>query len=181
MARINIFENGLVNHIVSVSSLVANSLSIQGIYMPGSLSFNNVAVVLSGSGGVSENLTLSFGLYSLNGSTLSLGNSASQSTVLTLNQTMFSWISLVTSATQDIIPGNWYLGMLGSTSLGGSWSLVMEQAASISQGTYGGPFIRGYYSASTGGLPSSIATSDMIKEGGGIASTSQYAYILIGA
>src|SRR3990167_1799342 len=176
MARINTFSNIPVLHNVSISSFVTGSLSIQGVYVPGSISFNNLVVLLSGSGVVSENITLSFGLYSLNGSTLSLANSASRATALTLNQIMFSWLSVATSATQDITPGNWYFGLLGAISLGGGFSFANVRALSISQGTYGGPFIRGYYSANTSALTASIATSDMVKEGGGVASTSQYIY-----
>ena len=179
--RINIFENLPVLHRGLQASLVANSLSIQGVYIPGSISFNTIAIYLSGSGGVSENLTIRFGLYSLNGSTLSLANSASLQTALSLGQIMNSILTLNTSATQDITPGNWYLGIVGETSLGGSFSMVGAVSNSLGNGTYGGPFIWGYYSASTTGLPASIATSDMIKGGGGAANTALTSYILISA
>ena len=179
-ARLNILENFPLLHSNSNNVVNANSLSIQGVYIPGSISFNNLAVIISGSGGVSENFSLSLGLYSLNGSTLSLANSASRATALTLNQTMFSWLTMATSATQDITPGNWWLGIVVSTSLGSSFSLIRCRGATISNAIYGGPFIRGSYSTSTNGLPISMITSDLSKEGADAgASRNRAPYILI--
>lgn len=180
--RINVFANisgRLANEQVFVG---AASLNLWKYYFPGSLSFNNVALVISGSGGVSENLTLSFGLYSSTGSSLSLANSASLSAGLTLNQTTYGWFTMATSATQDITPGNWYLAMMSSTSLGGSWSVDAAQLIGVSNaGNYAGPFFGGYFSASTGVLPSSIATSDCIKADSDNGNSHIYPVVLISA
>ena len=180
--RLNIFENVPLLHTNMNFVLNVNTLSIQGVYIPGSISFNKLAVIVSGSGGVSENLSLSFGLYSLNGSTLSLANSASMGTDATLNQTFFSWLTFATSATQDITPGNWWLGMVASTSLGGSFSIVRDSGVTVKDAPYGGLFVRGSYSTSTDGLPVSMITSDLSKEGQGTGSSgTRDPYILISA
>ena len=167
MARLNIYyPPNFLNVAIALGLSGVGSLHIQGVEMPGSLSFNNVAMLFSGSGAVSENMSLSFGLYSLNGSTLSLANSASANTGLTLNQTAFSWISFATSATQDITPGNWYFAIMSSTTLGGNFSLEMyNRPVELSVAGYGGVFVRGLMSVSTGAMPGSIATSDILKEG----------------
>src|SRR3990167_3495353 len=160
--RLNIFENVPLLHTNMNFVLNVNTLSIQGVYIPGSISFNKLAVIVSGSGAVSQNLSLSFGLYSLNGSTLSLANSASRATALTLNQTMFSWLSFATSATQDITPGNWYLAYMNSTALGAGFSLVKGfNVLLFTEVQHQGLFVRGAYSVTTSAFPASIATSDM--------------------
>jgi hypothetical protein len=182
MARLNLFYSPpfLLNPI-ALDLASVGALHIQGVEIPGSLSFNNVAVILSGSGGVSEDMSLSFGLYSLNGSTLSLANSASMATGLTLNQTMFSWRTLATSATQDITPGGWYFAVMSSTSLGGSFSIEMlNRPIDMTHAGYGGNFARGILSVSTNAMPASIATTDLIKEGAN-TNANRHPYIIISA
>ena len=185
--RINIFNQPELLHRIATGTLVGGgSLHINGVEIPGSISFNNLAMILSGSGGVSEDISLSFGLYSLTGSTLSLANSASRNTGLTLNQTMFSWMTFATSATQDIAPGNWYFAVMSSTSLGGSFSLIENEGkADITGSAHGGIFVRGIMSVSTNAMPGSIATSDLLPEGhssiiAGLAGR-KYPYIIISA
>ena len=186
--RINIFEAGprLFHNVVTGTLLGEGSLHILGVEIPGSISFNNVAMIFSGSGAVSENLTLSLGLYSLNGSTLSLANSASAATGLTLNQTAFSWLTFATSATQDITPGNWYFAAMSSTSLGGGFSLVKNAGVvDLASSAHGGIFVRGIMTVSTNAMPASIATSDLYKEGDPSISAAiagrTHPYILISA
>lgn len=183
--RLNQFQNIPTLQMVILDHAMSNSnnqVQMHGVIIPGSISFNNVAILLSGSGGVSEDLSISFGLYSLTGSTLSLANSASRATGLTLNQTMFSWLSLATSATQDITPGNWYFGFLSLTTLGSSFSVVVNRAFNGNANNPAGIFVRGYHSVSTSELPASIATSDMVKE---FSSTNtnlvEFPYIIISA
>lgn len=185
--RINLFqtEPTLFNQVRTGTLIGAGSLHILGMEIPGSISFNTIAVIMSGSGAASENLSIYFGLYSLNASTvLSLANSASQATGLTLNQTAFSWITLATSATQDITPGNWYFAIMSSTSLGANFSFVNNFGkADITASAHSG-FARGIMSVSTNAMPSSIATSDMIGEGGNSNAElagRQYPYVLISA
>ena len=182
--RLNIFENIPVFHKVKNDILIItqSNLKIHAVDIPGSISFNTIAFLLSASGTTAKTLTLSFGLYSLNGSTLSLANSASRSTAPTANQ--FSWVTLETSATQDITPGSWYFGIITSSSGNSRFSLLMASnpEAGIT-GPYGGPFLRGINKTTTSALPASIATSDLVKEGGaeGSIGYSRVPYILISA
>lgn len=180
MPRINIFENYPLHAELAFSSLQSNGfLRIQGVFIPGSLSFNTVAFLMSASGTTAKTLTISFGLYSLTGSTLSLANSASQSSNPVANQG--SWVTLVTSATQDITPGNWYLAEIYSTSNNGNISLLKPFGVNP-QVTHAGAFFRGYYSATTSAFPASIATSDLRKEGAATGVVRYiYNYILISA
>ena|SRR3990167_3393687 len=152
--QINIFENApLIG--LNTTAVQAYSNYIHHVYIPGSISFNNIAVIWSATTG---NNSISFGLYSLNDSTLSLANSASQATSFN----GFSWVSLVTSATQNITPGDWYFGIIVSSS--GRVSIVRNVGRSATGGAYGGPFVIGVYSI-TSAMPSSIATSGISLEG----------------
>ena len=183
-ARINKFENIPLFQRMALQQIPGNgSLQIQGVYIPGSLSFNTVALMFSAQGTTAKTATISFGLYSLTGSTLSLANSASQSTNPTANQ--LSWVTLVTSATQDITPGNWYLAIMSSSSSNSRMSFICNTNAGdfLANGVYGGVFVRGFLSVSTSALPASIATSDLSKEGSGFANAAylNYPYILISA
>ena len=160
------------------------SLSFVPFLINDSISFNIINFVHRRTSNAADVLsfTLSFGLYSLNGSTLSLANSASRSTAPTANQ--FSWVTLETSATQDITPGSWYFGIITSSSGNSRFSLLMASnpEAGIT-GPYGGPFLRGINKTTTSALPASIATSDLVKEGGaeGSIGYSRVPYILISA
>lgn len=179
MARINIFENisalGLVQN---TNGWGAGSLQMHYVYMPGSLSFNQVAMLFSASGTTAKTATLSFGLYSLTGSTLSLANSASTSTAPTANTGL--WITFSTSAAQDITPGDWFFAFMSSTSSNGNLSVVANIHPTI-QRSHGGPFFRGYYTVTTTAFPASIATSDMAKEGNGAGDFTGTPYVLISA
>lgn len=184
--RLNLFKNIPNIHLVSLGVPNNNwqSLKIQGVYIPGSISFNSVAIILSKSGS-SATLSGSFGLYSLTGSTLSLANSASFAA--NSSTSFFSWLSLATSATQNITPGNWYLGFVFSTAGHSSFSILHNWTASGLEGAagaqYGGGLVRGYYSTTTGALPNSMNTSEFTKEGNisNAGSTLAYSYILISA
>lgn len=106
--------------------------------------------------------SLSLGLYSLNGSTLSLANSLSQtyaSTFTSANNALY--LSMTnTSATQNITPGTWYFGMLVSTG-GNSLQRVRGQLTVSAANAFPGGVIGGQYTASTTQLLASIATSDL--------------------
>ena len=130
--------------------------------MPGSLSFNNVIMPALGAGG-SKTHTVQFGLYSLNGSTLSLANSASYTA--SFSNTTLYWFTLATSTTQDITPGNWYFGFLHSCTNTNSQGFIGIGANFVWTGEYTGGYVRGALSVTTNVLPTSIATTDFNKEG----------------
>lgn len=182
MARINIFQNLPVLHLANTGLTVGfNTLFLQGVYIPGSISFNNVAVIVSvNRGGADMSITMSLGLYSLTGSTLSLANSAGNSFGFTADN--FSWRTLATSATQDISPGNWYLGFIRVSSGDDAMTVVHSPTfGGLAIVSHGGLFVRGIHSVSQTVMPSSIATSDLLKEIGGGTSFYYYPYILISA
>ena len=182
--KINIFENiPTLNNLANIA-WVNNTLSLVGVVLPGTISFNTVAMILNLSSTNSEQtISINFGLYSLNGSTLSLANSASYSTSLSSNQSSVGfYATFATSATQNINPGNWYFGLLptGTNTGGAARAFNNSRPLTFSGGIYVGVLVRGYLSVSTNALPASIATSDVNKEGSS-ANGQVYPYILISA
>lgn len=185
--RLNLFENFQGHADIIYGGLQSNNmLHIHAVNIPGSISFNNMAMIISGSAANGETLTgsLSFGLYSLNASTLSLANSGSFSTTFN-NAGSNMWATFVTSAVQDITPGTWFLAGMSNTSKAGALGVtfqVMKNNTFLMPSVliYGGPFFRGYYTATQTSMPASIATSDLNKDGPGSFGP-QHPYILIGS
>jgi hypothetical protein len=190
MARILQFQDfGMFHNPTFGVLLGAGSLHIRGVYVEGSLSFNNVAIPLR----VSQTntatastaaITMSVGLYSLNGASLSLANSASQSsTYRTTN--VASWLTLITSATQDITPGTWYIAVMSSSAGTGTVQHYMNVISPILDifGSPPGMFVRGYMSVGTNAMPGNIATSDCKKddETGAGSQTFHHPFVIITA
>ena len=132
------------------------TLSVHAVNIPLSLSFNYPVILVSrpNSGGQQ---TVRFGLYSLNGSTLSLANSASNSISFS---NAISWISMVTSATQNITPGAWYFALQFESSQTSDLSMYANSSINPGNAIPGG-FLMGRMTASTNAIPASIATSDL--------------------
>lgn len=148
------------------------TLSVHGVNIPLSISFNKPSILvnftLAAGNTVSRSLSYSFGLYSMNNGTLSLANSASRQETLTANAatSYTSWLSMVTSATQNISPGAWYFAMNISTAGGASGqNFIMGNSSNGFTPTLSAVFIYGRMTASTGAMPASIATSDLDKGG----------------
>lgn len=174
--RINQFNNVLYNQGAIASILGAGTLFIQGHVIPGSLSFNNVIFLVS-QASTAASITVSFGLYSLNGSTLSLANSASKGTNFGAG---LSWMSLITSANQDITPGNWFLALLSTTAGNANISFYGENVGvGFSEGVNAGNFVNGIMSVTTNGLPATIATSDLVKFGAATWNNTRAPYVII--
>lgn len=181
-ARLNIFEN-FPHHPYPLfnDGVASNGVpTFIGVYIPGSISFNTAAIKVSFSVGTSNSISFSFGLYSLNGATLSLANSASYSTQ---GITGFSWVTMATSAAQDITPGIWYLALQRSRNVAAaSFSYLQNLTADVINKPIGGPFIRGRATVSSAGMQATFATSDLQKEGSSsVNSTHVKPYILISA
>ena len=177
--QLQFFENFPGKHGGALLLASLNTLSIHAVNIPLSLSFNYPVIgwgrgaSTSGSGAA----TFSLGLYSLTGSTFSLANSASASdSFVSCSANYFVWVSLITSATQNISPGPWY------------FAYNIRQAGGAIGNFYGvnpvnpvnanPAMIRGRMTASTNALPASIATSDLDITGGD--ANRQY-YIIITA
>lgn len=179
--QLNFFEN-FPGHIGNTYGAFSNgTLSIHAVNIPLSISFNNVMALMSISSAALSALsaTLQFGLYSLNGSTLSLANSASNTVEHTNSAN--SWYSMVTSATQNISPGAWYFGVNfftgGIATDHSSASFYINQSGNLGNAVPVG-FIIGRVTASTNAMPASIATSDLDITG---SDATRQAYIIITA
>lgn len=177
--QIQFFENMPTKDGMSFHSLNSNgTLSIHAVNIPLSLSFNQIAVLLSASSAAASLYTgtIQFGLYSLNGSTLSLANSASANpTIIT---TALSWISMVTSATQNITPGAWYFALNALSGVGDHSLISFWGNTSINPGNSPPALIQGRMTVSTNAMPASIATSQLDISG---ADATRQPYIILTA
>ena len=185
--RLNTFESLPLLGDIQISAGVASNgyPSFYHVYIPGSISFNTLAMIGSFNIGATNSLSFSFGLYSLTGGTLSLANSGSFSTG---GVTGFSWITFGTSANQDITPGDWWFALQRSRNLAGaSFSFVACDPYSNDPNNGGivaqGIFARGVYTVTSAGMVNSVATSAMSKEGIGAlpAGHGIHPYIVISA
>ena len=161
--QLNFFENMVGRDGVSQRAYSMGTLSVHLVNIPLSISFNYPVFLMSfGSNALSNWIgDVQMGLYSMTGSTLSLANSANAAINVSTNG--ISWVSLVTSATQNISPGNWYFaaniltsGVLPHT------SASFFANSSINPGNADpSALMRGRMTASTNAMPASIATSDL--------------------
>ena len=160
-AQLQFFEN-FPGHLGVGTGVYSHfTMSVHAVNIPLSISFNNVAILFTGDVAATShtrNNTALFGLYSLNGSTLSLANSAS--TTWSYNASLSSWITFQTSATQNISPGAWYFALNVGTGTTGSGRLYINSSIAPGNAIPGG-FLMGRMTVSTGAMPASIATSDL--------------------
>lgn len=161
---------------------VVATLSVRGINIPQSVSVSHGAIQIHYSQGVSSLAaqTISFGLYSLNGSTLSLANSGSATSASAGVGVTHSWMTFNLSATQNISAGMWWFGLMGSSSstAAGMRGLAFLAAVSINPGNAFPYPLAGRGTASTAALPASIATSNLNFTGNAAV---QQPYILLSA
>jgi hypothetical protein len=168
---------------VGASSGFSNgTLSFQAVNIPANLSFNNVAIFLSNTFAHSSrtmNQTFQFGLYSFDGTSLDLVNSASRNFTKATGATGASWISFVTSTTSVIPPGTWYFAFNILTG-GVSQASVFSYFANSSVGVVNAEpiMLRGRMSVSTNAMPAAVATSDLNITG---ATAVRQPYIIITA
>jgi hypothetical protein len=162
--QIRFVENFPIKNADGFLAYSFGTLSFQHINIPVSLSFRYPVFMVSNNN-ANRTITFHMGLYSLNAGTLSLANSASglyqQSGAV--NNT--SWVSMATSATQNITPGSWYIGFnVAGSSNNSAISLLMN--TSINPGNAEPFFIQGRVTASTNAMPTNVATSVLDITGG---------------
>ena len=177
MSQISFWAEPSFNDPPTAYAFGAQSGTFSPLNIQDSISLNtvNMGFGLSNAAG-SATLSGSWGLYSLNGSTLSLGNSWS----VTISFSSFSvsrWVNISVSTfskTQNITPGTWFLMGLYSNS-SNSWSVMGGGIPSNPTQAFPGGFIGGKMTASTSAIPTTVATSDLTTgASGGIgAITSQ--------
>ena len=174
--QISFFDNFPMKDIVAYRNVSSNSsLSFQHVELPLSLSLNTIAILMSNLSTNAKTVTFQFGLYSLNGGTLSLENSASRT--ITATATFFSWISITDiSKTQNMSPGQWYWGF--NVSASGNTNFQLGANSSINPANANPMFDRAHVTASTNALPASIATSVLDQSG---ADANKQFYIVITA
>ena len=107
-------------------------------------------------------LTLSLGMYTLSGSSLSLFNSGSLTlTALNADVSSRGLFDITTfSATTNLTPGNYWFGFLFSTTRVSAHSLRGGVSRNPNN-AFPGSFVEGVMSESTNALPSSYATSNL--------------------
>lgn len=152
-----------VNQIKQANRVVtAGSMSYFGMNFRDSISLNTLNILLS-PGATAARLSLSFGLYSLTNSSLSLANSGSWTTS---NRSDMMYGSIGTfSQTQNITPGTWFWGILASTNTSSNFS-IMKYTVPIAGNAFPGGFIGGWGTVTTNALPLSEAISDLDITGG---------------
>ena len=166
--QLQFFENFSMHLGAAVGGFDSNgTLSVHAVNIPLSLSFNNVIFYLNRSASLSAGSIrniFQMGLYSMNAGTLSLANSAGVTLSIASSDatTSFnSWISLATSATQNISPGAWYFAFNQQTQstnfgLSGLINTSFNPANAIPGG-----FFMGRMTVSTAAMPVSIETSKL--------------------
>ena len=158
MGQLNFACNfpSLPNNWISVLS-ASNSVQFFGFNFNDNISLNTINIPLDNEG-VNLTITISLGLYSLTGSTLSIANSASGSLAINGGVRRYQSITAI-SATQNITPGTWYFGILASVT---GTSLYLIAGSSINpNNAFQGNFIGGNMTDSTNALPSTFATSNL--------------------
>ena len=147
-----------------MSYLTGNELFLQAIYLPGSISLSKVLMLYSASGTTAKTATFEVGIYSLNGATLSLWNTASVTVNPTANTT--EWVSMGVSTVSDITPGNWWIAhrvITGGNSRVHPWGFLIPSDFGNS---YPGLAYMGEVDLATNAaMPGSIATNDVTKTG----------------
>lgn len=168
------FENYWGMNLKSVFAYSNGTLSVHAVNIPLSINFNSVVMALSQSATSTRNFTIQFGLFSLNGSTLSLANSASANPTFV---NAVSWVSMVTSATQNITPGPWYFG-INILSGGVSSATLFGNTSYNPSNAFPGNVMYGRMTVSTNAMPANINTSDLDVTGSDVI---RFPYIIITA
>ena len=149
--NLNVAPNG-------VPLLTAQSLNIFGFNLLDSISLKTIQVIVQQSASTNATYSLSIGLYSLNGATLTLVNSASNSSSQSgVSRFYFSMTN--TSATSNLTPGTWYFGLLLNTA--GDNVFRVYGGTRSGGNAFPGGFIQGQMTDATTQLPLSIATSNL--------------------
>lgn len=184
MAQLNFAYNynfNIINLGIPVNSL---TLTFCPLVLFDSLSWlkANIPVVVGGTRTVTKTFSISIGLYSLTGSTLSIANSIFGSQTFQYEGGKGGYLSMTsTSATQNITPGTWYFGVnffTGGIATDHSSASFYANSSIAPGNAIPGNFLMGRVTASTNAMPTSIATSNLDITG---ADAIRQPYIIITA
>jgi hypothetical protein len=131
------------------------------IIVPAYVTFSNLHIFLKNAISNEGTLSLSAGLYSLTGSTLTLLNSISGSQTYSAASVYPCNGITDVSAAYNITPGNYWIGFLAKTSSESSISSLVANFYFVINNSFPGTFIGGIMTASTAALPASIETSKL--------------------
>jgi hypothetical protein len=164
-ATMQFYENDPGRGITNSPIILSNgTIAIQGINIPLTLPFVIPCILITHASytttSITRNYTFQLGLYSLTGSTLTLVNSASANYLANNTAVGSSWVSMVTSATSNIIPGTWYIGINFLTG-GMSESFGFIGGNQLGAASNPNKFHRGRLTVSSNAMPASIATSNI--------------------
>ena len=187
------WDNGLLNGSATTTANGLGSVVIQGLVMGANFSASALRQFISGSWSTSSNssyagtITARAGMYTLNGSTLSLASSGSQTYVFT--QTSSNSASILTGIkgltmplNLSMTPGNYWLALWSSTATANAnWVTLNNVVAAEGALTYNGNFGvstnasnqvilgGGLWSTTSTNLPGSIALTAITGSIGNIA------------
>jgi len=162
MAQLNFFPN--INHALADNKLVSDgSLTFMPLNLGDSISWATINLLVRTSSSANQTHSILMGLYSITGSSLSLVNSVSGN--MSTNGSGRAWMSMTdTSATSNLTPGTWFLGIIARTGGTAAFQLVGTSNTAIGN-NFPGSFIGGIYSVSTNALPTSLSTSEVTTSG----------------
>lgn len=153
-AQFGFFEN-IRGGDVYTNLVYSNAIvSFHNLNVPGIIPFG-VPVCIISHGNATGSMTVRLGLYSLDNGSLTLVNSAIGSTQWTVNTRC--WVSMLTSSSQNVSPGQWYYGIAFYSAGNSSFSIYGN--SSINIGNAEPSLIMGRMTATSANMPLSIATS----------------------
>lgn len=190
-ARVSLYENGLNYDTLAVlgsstgSAAATSNLSLQRLifWQPISATLANFLIDVNDTASQQGSLTISFGVYTINGTTASLASSTSSGLTWTsgtnVSQTsVYAGISNLRSrsiglGTWVITPGDYFFGLMlsingqagttASLTVLGSLSNRSGLALSQSGGNLNAYFFNGVYSSGTSAFPNTIQVSDVVN------------------
>lgn len=159
---ISFWENVSAGQFDAALRSAPGTLRMQHVIIPLNCAFSRAVVGFSNSTSTGT-ASLSLGVYTLTGTTLSLLTSASGTTAWTaaLNQL----VTMAPGASTTLAASEYYIGIVHATNAAntsnGLWMGNSATALAMSNSAAFNPLIYGTYTVTTNGLPSSLGTSDV--------------------
>ncbi len=174
----SLFFQNLAHANGTAQSIPATSLLMRAFNVYETVAMGTLQLVVSHGSSGTRSHTVSIGIYSRTGDTLTLVNSVSSSSIKTTIGSGLYFTMTNFSSAQTLDPGTWYIGILTSGTGGATSNMSFMGAPTDNQFTGNEPgFFRGAYSsATTNALPVSGLTSDFSTFG---TSSKFTPYILI--
>lgn len=163
MGQLNFEQNFLFSPVGSNPRVISDgSMWFWGQNIQDSISLLTANLICQFSQNLAQTKSFSLGLYSVNGSTLSLANSLSRTFSTNNGNGISRFISLsAVSSAQNITPGTWFWGLLGRTAGASNFSIYGRNSNLAAFNAFPGSFIGGSATVSTNALPATVATSDL--------------------